>query len=61
MMFEFLTICNTIMTAGILVGVWIGVFKTDSELQKTDNELKDAIYKLNRFLKEKISDLTDGK
>ena len=60
-MFEFLTICNTIMTAGILVGVWIGVFKTDSELQKTDNELKDAIYKLNRFLKEKISDLTDGK
>ena len=55
-MIEILTICNTAMTFGILVGVWIGVFKTDSELQKTDNELKDAIYKLNRFLKEKIGD-----
>ena len=55
-MIEILTICNTAMTFGILVGVWIGVFKTDSELQKADSELKDAIYKLNRFLKEKIGD-----
>lgn len=55
-MIEFLTVCNTAMTFGILVGVWIGVFKTDSELQKADSELKDAIYKLNRFLKEKIGE-----
>lgn len=55
-MIELLTICNTAMTFGILVGVWIGVFKADKELQKTDSELKDAIYKLNRFLKEKIED-----
>lgn len=60
-MIEILTICNTAMTFGILVGVWIGVFKTDSELQKTDSELKDAIYKINRFLREKIDGLTDGK
>ena len=53
-MLEFLTICNTAMTFGILVGVWVGVLRTDSEL-------KDAIYKLNRFLKEKIDNLTDGK
>ena len=46
-MFELLTICNTIMTAGILVGVWVGVLSTDKEL-------KDGIYKLNRFLKEKF-------
>lgn len=48
-----LAILNTVMTAGILVGVWVGVLKTDGEL-------KEAIFKLNRFLKEKISDLTDG-
>lgn len=48
-MFEFLTICNTIMTAGILIGVWVGVLSTDKEL-------KDGIYKLNRFLKEKLED-----
>ena len=53
-MFELLTICNTIMTAGILIGVWVGVLRTD-------NELKDAIFKLNRFLKEKIDNLTDGR
>lgn len=60
-MIEFLTICNTAMTFGILVGVWIGVFKTDSELQKADSELKDAIYKLNRFLKEKIGGMETDK
>lgn len=49
----FLAIVNTIMTFGILVGVWWGVFKTDGEL-------KEAIFKLNRFLKAKIDDLTDG-
>lgn len=60
-MIELLTICNTAMTFGILVGVWIGVFKTDSELQKTDSELKDAIYKINRFLRDKIGGLTGEK
>lgn len=60
-MIELLTVCNTVMTFGILVGVWIGVFKTDSELQKTDSELKDAIYKINRFLREKIDGLTGEK
>ena len=47
-----LAIINTAMTFGILVGVWWGVFKTDGEL-------KEAIFKLNRFLKAKIDDLTD--
>ena len=42
-----LTILNTIMTAGILIGVWVGVLATDTEL-------KEAIFKLNKFLKEKI-------
>lgn len=42
-----LTILNTAMTAGILIGVWVGVLTTDTEL-------KEAIYKLNRFLKEKL-------
>lgn len=48
-MIELLTVCNTVMTLGILIGVWRG-----------DGELKEAIFKLNRFLKEKIDDLTDG-
>ena len=52
-MIELLTVCNTVMTLGILIGVWWGVFKTDGEL-------KEAIFKLNRFLKAKIDDLTDG-
>lgn len=42
-----LTMLNTAMTAGILIGVWVGVLATDTEL-------KEAIYKLNRFLKEKL-------
>lgn len=46
-MFELLTFCNTAMTFGILVGVWVGVLTTDKEM-------KDAIFKLNRFLKEKF-------
>lgn len=49
-----LAILNTVMTAGILVGVWVGVLTTDTEL-------KEAISKLNKFLKEKIDSLTDGK
>ena len=50
-MLEFLTICNTIMTAGILIGVWVGVLRTDSELKETLN-------KINRFLRDKIDGLT---
>ena len=53
-MISFLTICNTIMTLGILIGVWVGVLTTDTEL-------KEAISKLNKFLKDKIDNLTDGK
>ena len=53
-MLEFLTICNTAMTFGILIGVWVGVLTTDTEL-------KEAISKLNKFLKDKIDNLTDGK
>ena len=53
-MFEFLTVCNTIMTAGILVGVWVGVIRTD-------NELKETLNKINRFLREKIDGLTGEK
>lgn len=30
-----LTIANTAMTLGILVGVWWGVFQTDAELKET--------------------------
>ena len=53
-MFEFLTICNTIMTAGILIGVWVGVLRTDTELKETLN-------KINRFLRDKIDGLTGEK
>lgn len=53
-MFEFLTICNTIMTAGILIGVWVGVLRTDTELTETLN-------KINRFLRDKIDGLTGEK
>lgn len=53
-MFELLTIGNTIMTAGILVGVWVGVLRTDSELKETLN-------KINRFLRDKIGGLTGEK
>lgn len=49
-----LAILNTVMTAGILVGVWVGVLTTDKEM-------KEALFKLNRFLKEKIDEITDGK
>lgn len=30
-----LTLINTAMTFGILVGVWWGVFQTDAELKET--------------------------
>lgn len=53
-MIEFLTICNTAMTFGILVGVWVGVLRTDSDLKETLN-------KINRFLREKIDGLTGEK
>ena len=46
-MTNILAIAKTVMTLGILVGVWVGVLTTDKEM-------KDAIYKLNRFLKEKF-------
>lgn len=49
-----LSILNTVMTAGILVGVWVGVLTTDKEM-------KEALFKLNRFLKEKFDEITDGK
>ena len=42
-----LAIANTIMTAGILVGVWVGVLRTDTEL-------RDAMDGINRFIKEKL-------
>ena len=48
-MIEFLTVCNTVMTLGILIGVWAGVLSTDKEL-------RNGIFQLNRFLKEKIGD-----
>ena len=53
-MIEILTICNTIMTVGILVGVWAGVLRTDTELTETLN-------KINRFLRDKIDGLTGDK
>lgn len=49
-MTSFLLICNTVMTLGILVGVWVGVLTTDTEL-------KDAIAKLTKFLKDKAEEL----
>lgn len=51
---ELLDLLNSAMTFGILIGVWFGVLKTDSELS-------EAIFKLNRFLKSKIDDLTGEK
>ena len=53
-MTSILLIANTIMTAGILVGVWVGVLTTDTEM-------KEMVSKLNRFLKEKLDELKDGK
>ena len=44
-----LAILNTAMTLGILLGVWVGVLKSDSEM-------KDALFGINRFLKEKIEE-----
>lgn len=49
-----LAILNTVMTAGILIGVWVGGLTTDKEM-------KEALFKLNRFLKEKFDGITDGK
>lgn len=49
-----LAIINTAMTFGIFVGVWVSVLRSDSELKETLN-------KINRFLREKIDGLTDGK
>ena len=48
-----LTILNTVMTAGILAGVWVGVLAADKEL-------KEAVFRLNRFLKEKIDEKGSG-
>lgn len=48
-----LAIINTAMTFGILVGVWVGVCKTDSEL-------KDAVFAINRYFREKLGERKDG-
>lgn len=48
-----LAILNTAMTFGILVGVWVGVLKTDGEL-------KEAVFAINRYFREKLGERKDG-
>lgn len=48
-MIEILTICNTIMTAGILVGVWWGVIAShNGDLKEVAKAFREFVEKNKR-------------
>ena len=41
-----LAILNTVMTAGILVGVWVGIFKPNLDFPTVLKEVRDLVGKV---------------